>query len=400
MTRTTAGSRGTGWKHVARAVLCAGLLALTSACAGISPHPVESERIPPLTLDGGRTLYPADVDSLIDTPDLLELNDEMRDFVRRYTSRLPRERQRLSMLHNAIKSPSMLGIEYEPYAEGTAVETFNRGRANCLSFASLFVAMAREADLNAHYQWLEIRPQWSRLGERVAVRLHVNVLVAAEGGQRFQVDIDPVTSGDIAGARTLTDRDAEALYHSNIAMTELAAGRLDEAWLHLVRAIQRSPQMSHLWVNLGAVYRQAGQVDDAERSYLYALELDGDERSAMTNLMVLYQAEGREAERDRWEAEVRRYRDRNPYFHAWLGEQAAEQDDWQGALEHMERAIRLSPQESHLLYSAGVMHYELGNLSTARDYISQAIENATLINQREDYRVKLDAIRRAGEGGG
>ncbi len=393
MARRAHGSRGAA-ARVTGLVACVGAFVLLAGCAGVQRNPVDLDTIAPLQLDG-RTLYPEQVESEIESPDLLAIDDDMREFVRRYTSRLPRERQRISMLHRAIKSPGTLGLEYEPYAEGTAIETFHRGTANCLSFASLFVALAREADLRAQYQWLEVRPQWSRLGDRVAVRLHVNVLVDATDGERFQVDIDPLSTGDIAGARRLTDRDGEALYHSNIAMGALAENDLETAWLQSVQAIRRSPRMSHLWVNLGAIYRQAGQLQDAEDSYLRALALDGDDRSAMTNLMVLYQQQGREAERDMWAAEVRRYRDRNPYFHAWLSERAAEEDDWQRALQHMERAISLSPKESHLLYSAGVMHYEMGNVPMARDYISRAIETAKLVNQREDYRVKLDAIAEA-----
>ena len=150
-------------------------------------------------------------------------------------------------------------MRYDPEAGGTARDAFHRGTANCLSYASLFVALAREAGLDADYQWLEVSPRWMRDGERVTVRLHVNVLVKLGQGEQFMVDIDPLESRDIAGSRQISDTDALALYHSNIAMNALADEHTEEAWLQAVRALQLSPGTAHLWVNLGAVYRFNGQ---------------------------------------------------------------------------------------------------------------------------------------------
>ena len=363
-----------------------------AACASPGPAP-DLSQITPLHLEG-RSLHVQDAGRLAGTPDLLALDAEMRAFVQLYTGDLGSARQRLHMLHRAVKSPAVLDMQYDPGAEGSAIETFHRGSANCLSFANMFVALARAAGLNAGYQWLEVRPQWSRLGERVAVSLHVNVVVETRRGEEFMVDIDPLQSRDVAGSRRLSDADARALYHNNIAMSALAESRTGEAWLQLVRALQLSPRMTHLWVNLGAVYRIAGQHRDAERSYLQALDLDPGDRSAMTNLVILYRLEGREEDRAYWASRVERYRQANPYYHAWLGERAAEEDDWQAARAHFERALKLSPGESHLLYATGLVYYQLEDLDAASRYITQAIETASLVRDRENYQTQLEALQR------
>ena len=85
------------------------------------------------------------------TPDLLELDDNRRAFVERYTGDVSGERARLMTLHRAIKGSATLGVRYDPDADGTARDAFHRGTANCLSYASLFVALAREAGLDAGY---------------------------------------------------------------------------------------------------------------------------------------------------------------------------------------------------------------------------------------------------------
>jgi Flp pilus assembly protein TadD len=177
-------------------------------------------------------------------------------------------------------------------------------------------------------------------------------------------------------------------------MGALAENRLGEAWMQLVRALQLSPDMTLLWVNLGAVYRMADQYAAAESSYLQALALDPGDRSAMTNLVVLYGLQERLEERDFWAARVDHYRNANPYYHAWLGEQAGEAGDWPAALDHFEQALALSPRESHLLYITGLAHYRLQDYRAATDYISRAIDAASLVSDQENYRVQLEAVKR------
>lgn len=379
------------------AVLC--LLAATLAACGTTQQAARSVRdLPPLQLEGTTVSVDA-VPGLAPTPDLLEVDDEMREFVDQYTGDVRGARQRLMMLHRAIKGAGTLNLEYDPFADGTAREVFHRGTANCLSYANLFVALAREAGLDARYQWLEVRPQWSRIGERLAVRLHVNVIVDLAGREHYMIDIDPLPSREIAGARRISDVDAQALYHNNIAMEALAVDDLEQAWVHTVRALQLSPLIPHLWVNLGAVYRFSGQHREAERSYLYALELDPWDRSAMNNLVVLYGLEGREEEREYWVQRVERYREFNPYYHAWLGDMAGENGDWRQALAHYRHALELLPEDSRLLFTTGVIHYHLDEFKDASRYIERAIGAADLRSDIETYRAQLRVVEQAQTGG-
>jgi Flp pilus assembly protein TadD len=327
------------------------------------------------------------------TPDLLALDDEMREFVARYTAGVKSDRQRLKMLHGALIGAGSHDLQYDPFADGTAQEAFHRGSANCLSYASLFIALAREADLDASYQWLEIKPEWSLIGERVAVRLHVNTRIDLGRHAQYMVDLDPVASRDVANTDRLSDQDGLALYHNNLAMDALSQEELTAAWAHSVQAIRLSPEMPHLWVNLGAIYRASGQHREAEASYRQALELDHTDRSAMNNLAVLYGLEGREGDRDYWLDQVERYRQANPYFHAWQGDIAGKAGDWREALRHYEKALRLLPEDSHLLYAKGNIHYELNDLEEAARLLKEAIDNAPRVSDREAYQVRLDAVR-------
>lgn len=365
---------------------------LLVGCANTGPPAYTVSELAPLYLDD-TVLTVADVSDRISTPDLLATTPAMKEWVRTYGGNRTNERQRLVNLHQSVKSESMLGMQYDPFGEGTAEEVFQRGTANCLAYANFFVAMAREAGLNARYQWLEVRPQWTRMGERVAVRLHVNVLVMTRDGQQYMVDIDPLESRNITGSRTLKDADGAALYHNNIAMTALAEENLETAWLNGAKALQLSPEMGHLWVNMGAIYRMSGQYDAAERSYFRALQLDSKDRSAMNNLVVLYDKMGRDEERSYWVERVERYRTSNPYYHAWLGDKAGEAGDLQQALSHYELALTLKPDDSRLLYAVGIIHYKMDDFDSATVFIERAIAQAKLRTDVDAYRLHLEAVR-------
>ncbi|MEH6584534.1 MAG: tetratricopeptide repeat protein [Halioglobus sp.] len=372
-----------------RSLVIAALSAI-AACTTTAPPP---QAIAPLVLPD-RTVQLADVPFLAPRQDLLAMDEEMEAFVQRYTGNLASRRQRLTQLHRSMRSSALLDLEYEPGAEGSAREAYHRGTVNCLSYAHLMVAMAREAGLNARYQWVDVRPTWSRMGERVAVRLHVNVLIKTRVGDEYMADIDPLQPADITGTHLLSDTDAEALYHSNIAMAELAREQLPSAWAHAVRAVQLSPKMSHLRVNLGAVYRHSGQHAEAEQSYLYALQLDGRDRSAMNNLMVLYGMDGREEEHVYWQQRIERYRQSNPYYYAWHGDKAGEAGDWDGALAYYQQALALASGDSNLLYTTGLIHYQLQQYEEASRFIIEAIEHASLRREIDSYQAQLDRVKR------
>ena len=374
------------------------LLAALCACAGHPADRVKLADLPPLQLDD-RLLTLAEVPARVASPDLLATNASMRAFVERYTADIGNSRQRLMALHRAVQGAGTLGIRYDPLAEGTAQQVFARGSANCLSYANLFVALAREAGMDARYQWLEVRPQWSRVGDRVQVGLHVNVMVDLHNGSSFMVDIDPLPARDIAGSREISDRDAVALYHSNIAVQALVAGDLEPAWLNAVRALQLSPGMAHLWVNLGAIYRQSGQYPAAEDSYLQALVLDDWQFSAMSNLAVLYELQGRAAERAYWLERVEGYRRNNPYYFADLGDEAAAAGDWRAALGHYQRAIELHPDDSQLLFARSMIYYQLEDVPAAAADLKRAIEHATLRSDIDSYQQQLEQLRQAGLAG-
>ena len=324
---------------------------------------------------------------------VLAMDHDMRVFVARFANpSLPRQQQLVS-LHQSLKSPGLWPITYVATADGTAIQAFHAREANCLSYAHLFVALAREAGLNARYQWVKTRPKWTRMGERVALRLHVNVVVEIRRGERFVVDIDPLMPWDVADAISLSDDDAKALHLNNLAMHALAKGDLETAWFTLVTALDLSPELAPLWVNLGVLYRQSDQFDAAEASYREALRLDPRDRSALTNLLSLYEQRGLEDKLRGLQDRVEKYQAANPFYHAYLGDLAFEEGDAASAIKHYEQAIALAPKNSGLLFVAGSIRFKSGDLDGAEKDFEAAADNASLGSDLALFERMLDEVR-------
>jgi len=315
----------------------------------------------------------------------------MREFADRYI-RHGGQQQRLHLLHSSLRSAALVGVSYDPWANGTAAEAFERGKANCLTYAHLFVSLARYSGLDARYLAMTLRPEWSRHGRRVALQQHVNVRVKLRNGAQYVVDIDPVPRASIAAARVLTDSEAFALYHANLAMDELLDDQYAPAYAQAVRSLQLSGDTDYLWVNLGAIYRGAGQDVSAEHSYMTALQLNPKNASAMNNLSVMYRDQGELELAQLWADRVVDYRDKNPYYHMFKGADAELAGEPEQALEHYQRAIAIKNTDAEFYYRLARLYFTMHQLQESVRYTELAIEYSRLVGEREEYQLFLRTV--------
>ena len=361
------------------------------ACASQSRFIFFIDELPPVQA-GEESVPAADALALTETPELLAMDDAMRAFVDQYVT--GSQRQRLQSLHRSLRSQAMVGIDYDPSADGTAAEVFHSGAANCLSYAHLFVTMARYAGLDARYLSVSLRPEWARHGEQVALRKHVNVVVRLRNGEEYVVDIDPVSRERVASARILKDREAAALYHSNRAMEALFLQDRVRAYAESVRSLSLGGNIDYLWVNLGAIYRGAGQDDAAEAMYHRALALNPDSPTAMNNLAVLYYDRGELEESLRWENRVRKRRESNPFYHYYLGELAEAEGDSELALVHYLNAIDLQETEAEFYFRVARLYLAMQRPQESRSYAEQAVQRSRLVGERKAYQLFLQQLDR------
>lgn len=378
----------------------AGLL-LTLPLGAAEPPAAET---PAAEADAG-SLPP--VPFLLETPDPgdlhvdpIRITEEMRRFVHEGVSTGLKPSHRLSALMDAVfgKGSDDLGVEYGSHETRTAAETFARRSGNCISFANLLVALAREAGLAAYFAEVDQVLAWDTRGEALIKNKHMVVEVEIENAV-LHVDLVP-DMPRYHVVRRISDDRAAAHYFNNLGVERLVEEGVDASLPYFRRALELAPEFAASWINLGVALRRGGRFDDAEKAYRRAIEIDRSERSAFSNLAFLYRVWGRPEEAEILHDRIDRYRRRNP-FHAYLlGRQAVESGALAEAAEHFRDAVRREPEEARFHFALGDALYRAGELEKAEKSLRRAFELADGDDEREHYRRALEAVMALRNGGG
>ena len=305
----------------------------------------------------------------------------------------PSQSQRLERLaHFMFDAQSGLGMTYQEDATYTVEGAYDTRKANCLAFTMLFLALAREAGLDAYPQEILQTLSWHQDGDIVYRNSHVNAAVRI-GTRHYTVDV----AGDsmIARDQPVPVSDARLLshYYNNLAVEFLARKQPELAAQYIATALQVDPSHAPHWSNAGVILLRNGDARAAEEAYGRALALDPDEPGALFNMAGLAHRQGdgrREAEyRTHLEAVQRK----DPFYQVLQAIQYERAGDYPAAIRHYRRAIRLHPGE-HRFYSA-LAHAYLGAGDARR--AAKALARAQRLSdgeQRAAYRAQLDNLRR------
>jgi tetratricopeptide (TPR) repeat protein len=343
--------------------LLAGILVL-SACA--TQRPVDTT--PPPLLNSGPQIQIADVD-------VLEVTLEMEAFLERYILSYENPEIRLNMLTLAVTSSGVLGFDYDEARTLTAAKAFQTRSGNCIGFANMMIALAREAGLEADYQEVFRRPEWTSREDTLLLIKHINVVISSPR-YSYVVDVSGVEIKPTERRRIIPDPYAKALYYNNIGAEALLEDELPMAWAYLVTAINTEPELPDPWINLGVVYGRNEQLNAAELVYQTALEIDHSEYSAMNNLYEVYLVqENMEAAED-LRVKVENYRERNPYYLMKMSEESLELGRYEESIKLLQRAIRKKDNDHKLYFAMAKTQYLSGQTMAAQDSLVRARELA------------------------
>jgi len=345
------------------AFLLAGVLML-SACA--TQHPVDT--IPPPLLNSGPEMQVADVDVLAVTP-------QMEAFLERYILPYEDHETRLNLLTLAVTSRGVLGFDYDEERTLTAAQAFETRSGNCIGFANMMVALARAAGLEADFQEVFRRPEWTSREDTLLLIKHINVVVSSPR-YSYVIDISGVKIKPTERRRIVPDSYAKALYYNNIGAEALLGGELPTAWAYMVRAINTEPYVPDPWVNLGVVYGRNEQFNEAALVYQTALTIDAAEYSAMSNLYEIYLEQENLEAAEALRAKVERYRQKNPYYLMKLSEESLELGQYEESIKLLKRAIKKKDNDHVLHFAMAKTQYLSGQSVAAQDSLHRARELA------------------------
>jgi Flp pilus assembly protein TadD len=297
---------------------------------------------------------------------------------------------RLERLLDFIVSENGLAIRYRENATYSVAQTYATRQANCVGFTLLFLALAREAGLDAHPQEITHTLAWRKDDRTLYRSNHVNTGVAI-GARTRVVDfsVEPVIARN-APAR-ISDRRLLAHYYNNLAMAKLSDGDSAAARRLMRIALELAPDYAPHWSNVGVLHLRGGDSDAAERAYSRALTLDPRESSALFNMASLARRTGDSKKEAEFQQRLSRVQQQDP-FHHFLQALAYEHGgDDARAIEHYRAAIRIHRKEHRFHAALAQAYRRTGDIANA----DRALKRARALSKgaaREAYDSELKIL--------
>ena len=324
--------------------------------------------------------------------EVMALSPEIERFIdARVRPNQPRS-ARVRGLMDALFGNDGLDIVYGDDETKTAIETFETRSGNCLSFTILFVALARHVGLEAYFQEVSEILSWDRRGDVAVSNRHMFAEVETGDGVA-RVDFLPGVEKRYRSVRRIDEPRVLAHYYSNLGAKALTEDDLERAGEMFALALEADDTLAAAWANMGVAQRRRGQLQEAETSYLRALELNPGEISAASNLAGLYRTTGRDRLAGPYLRMVRKHLRQNPFYQFRRGLEAAERGELRAAGRRIKRAIRLLPEDVIFRAELGRVQARAGRTRKAERSFRKALARSADAGQRARLQGLIDNIR-------
>ena len=302
----------------------------------------------------------------------------------------PSQHARLDRLLHLVFDKDGLGLTYQDDATGSVAQVYATRTANCLSFTLLFIALAREAGLEAHPQEIRETLAWHQDDGVFYREDHINAIVRISGSE-YLVDIARDLVIALHKPELVSDKRLLAHFYNNLAMRDLEQGRIAPALAIMGTALELDPRYAMNWSNAGVLYLRNGDEADAQRAYAKALVLDPANAGALANMANLAQRQGDHDLEARLRKRLERQQENDPLFHYVEAEGYVQAGDYPHAIEHYGRAIRLLGNEPRFYAALAHALALAGDTSRAIKALTRAkwLSNGSA---RADYRSQIDAL--------
>ena len=303
--------------------------------------------------------------------------------------------QRLRRLIDLMSiSPEGLRLEYHDDATQTVEQAYLNRRVNCLTYTLVFLALAREAGLDAYPQEIDETLSWQQRGDIVYRSNHVNAAVRL-GAQRYLVDVG---SSFVIGrhpAHVISEQRLLAQYYNNRAAQLMFQGNFPAALAHADIALELDPAYPNTWSNTGVLRLHSGDLAGAEQAYATALSLAPEHSSALFNLVALYKRNGDQEREAQFQRRLDKVQSRDPFHQFLLAVQFERQGSYAQAIKRYQHAIRLYGDEHRFYHGLARAYAQTGNSRRARRALQRAL---TLVSGKDEaasmqYRAMLEDLR-------
>lgn len=334
--------------------------------------------------------------------DPLAVPPELPIFARRATVTQTSTKAKLQHLLSAIFRPDSeggLGMVYDNSYTRTVSEVWRDRKANCLSLTSFYIAACDSIGIRAHYAEALNTNRWRRVGSVIRFERHLVALVPIPPVEDVVADFLPQLRKRVGVYRVqLQSKErVKALFFANRAVELMDEGISDEAIAKAEASVRIDPGMSVGWNILGVVRKSRGELETAEKAFRRALGCDPKDSSAIGNMEALLREQGRLEEALHFRRLGELVRKKDPYFHAFLAEEALAASDYPEAEKRIRMALKLLPHEPEFFLTLARLHILQGKTEEAVKDLEGA-QHWAIPEERERYDGKLAAIREQEKG--
>lgn len=334
----------------------------------------------------------------IETEDeIFDLTPEAKAFVTKAIKGTDDTQLQIKRLVKAIFNHSDLNMIYDSSANTVAGTTFANGSANCLSLSIMTYALARHAGFGVTFREIDIPEYWTRREGYSLINGHINLRLYDYGhnslyfeGRSTLVDFDPFSPKKYFPSFNVEKQRVIAMFYNNKGADALVNGRNYEAYAYFRAAILADKQFQDAWANMGILYRMTGHYDWAENTYEQALTIDDENLTIWENLAILHRFMGRFEKANEIKETVEFKRQNNPYYHFMLGELDFEAQNYELALGHFRKAIKLDGGQHQFYFGVAKVRAAMGDKKGALVWLKRAKRNTSLDDVKERYQNKMD----------
>ncbi len=309
--------------------------------------------------------------------DILAVSDEMAAYVDASVGNVRIAAAKFRRLFRSLSRDNYFRASYVANVTHTAEETFALRSGNCLSYTNMFIALSRQAGLDARFQIVKVPPSWDADSGYLIRYTHINALMKnvrydMSRGDDFAVDFNDVHPEPEYIQYEVSDAYATALLYGNKGVGQMRIGNYRLAFAYLKKALEITPENIDLWINLAALYsRQMDQVSALE-AYEVALQIKPSSKGAISGLARTHQLLGHVELAEKYANRVRRYRKKNPFYHFAIAQAEYDSDQFDRALDSINTAISLKRNNGRFHFMKGLTLHQLGDTDAAQKSFKRA----------------------------
>jgi tetratricopeptide (TPR) repeat protein len=309
--------------------------------------------------------------------------------------------KKANLLLEHIFSQDNIALSYLSNANVTAREAYHSQTANCMSLTIMAYALAKEANLHVVFQQVDVPEYWVRNGQYNLLTGHINLLVKMKdnrnqitiyGSEKLQIDFDPYVVKSPFSKKVINKNTVLAMFYNNKGGEALVAQNYKIAYQYFKAATQTDKLLSSAWGNLAVLYKLTDNDQIAEITYRHAIAIKRDNNTALANLAILLRKNLAIAEAETIERELQVKRNKNPYYHALLADEAYYNSNYKQAVIHYKKAIKLNHKLHELYFGLAKVYYQMDRMPAAKKAIKMALRlNKAKFTERK-YIAKLNFL--------